>query len=102
MSDLSNRPNRPFSVSTWYRFIRGDVLNKKNDFRRTELNRLPTDTYAVFVCFPTRIHRIRASHSSEFLNRKGLCSDIFSDNATNFVVANCRLSDPKNLNYTME
>lgn len=57
----------------------------------------------VFICFSTRavhIELVTDLTTEAFLNalkrfiaRRGVCSDIFSDNATNFVGANNRLLD---------
>jgi len=59
----------------------------------------------VFVCFSTRavhIELVADLTTKAFLNilkrfigRRGVCSDIFSDNATNFVRANNRLLELK-------
>ncbi|CAI6346834.1 unnamed protein product [Macrosiphum euphorbiae] len=59
----------------------------------------------VFVCFSTRavhIELVSDLTSDAFLNalkrfigRRGVCSDIYSDNATNFVGANKKLSELK-------
>lgn len=61
----------------------------------------------VFVCFSSRVVHIRLVSdltSDAFLNalkrfigRRGVCSDIYSDNATNFIGANKKLLDLKHL-----
>ena len=61
----------------------------------------------IFVCFATKaIHIKLASDLStecflnalrRFCSRRGICSEIYSDNATNFVGANRKLQELKNL-----
>ncbi|XP_060859522.1 uncharacterized protein LOC132936768 [Metopolophium dirhodum] len=66
----------------------------------------------VFICFSTRAVHIElvADLTTEaflnvlkrFIGRRGVCSDIFSDNATNFVGANNRLQDLKKIFHSEE
>ncbi|XP_060846165.1 uncharacterized protein LOC132925818 [Rhopalosiphum padi] len=66
----------------------------------------------VFICFSTRavhIELVTDLTTEAFLNalkrfiaRRGVCSDIFSDNATNFVGANNRLLDLKKIFHSEE
>lgn len=66
----------------------------------------------VFVCFSTRAVHIElvADLTTEaflnalkrFIGRHGVCSDIFSDNATNFVGANNKLLELKRIFHTEE
>lgn len=66
----------------------------------------------VFVCFSTRAVHIElvADLTTEaflnalirFIGRRGVCSDIFSDNATNFAGANNRLLELKKMFHSKE
>lgn len=65
------------------------------------------DYIRVFVCFNTQAVHIELvtdltteaflNALKRFIGHRGVCSDIYSDNATNFVGANRKLQELKNL-----
>jgi len=101
------KPSRPFSVCG----IDFDgPFMIKSSLRR---NALMTKGYlCVFVCFATKVIHLELvcdlstqafiNALKRFTSRRGLCSDIYSDNATNFVGANRRLSELKGLFHNEE
>ncbi|XP_025203176.1 uncharacterized protein LOC112600215 [Melanaphis sacchari] len=110
MADLPSErlvPNRPFKkCGVDY----AGPITIKTSLRR---NATTIKGYiCVFVCFSTRAVHIElvADLTAEaflnalkrFIGRRGVCSDIFSDNATNFVGANNKLLELKKIFHTEE
>lgn len=107
MGDLPKQriePSRPFSVCG---IDFAGPFSIKTSLRRNA----PTNKgyICLFVCFATKAVHIELvcnltteaflNALKRFISRRGLCSDIYSDNATNFVGANRRLSELKKLFY---
>lgn len=100
-------PSRPFAVCG-IDFAGPFMI--KGSLRRNALMR--KGYLCVFVCFATKeIHLELVCDLStqafinalkRFTSRRGICSDIYSDNATNFVGANRRLSELKDLFHNEE
>lgn len=88
----STTPARPF-IRVGCDFA-GPILVKENSLR---CKKLAKTYFCIFVCFVTRaVHIELAGYLStpcflnvlkRFVSRRGLCSDIYSDNGTNFVGA---------------
>jgi len=105
MGDLPKQriePSRPFSVCGID--FAGPFMIKGSLRRNAPITK---GYLCVFICFATKaIHLELVCDLSmqaflnalkRFTSRRGLCSDLYSDNATNFVGANRKLSELKNL-----
>ncbi|XP_060872759.1 uncharacterized protein LOC132946718 [Metopolophium dirhodum] len=95
-------PSRPFKICG---IDYGGPFMVKSSLQRKAL--ITKGYICIFVCFATKaIHIELASDLStecflnalrRFCSRRGICSDIYSDNATNFVGANRKLQELKKL-----
>lgn len=100
-------PSRPFSLCGID--FAGPFMIKSSLRRNAPITK---GYLCVFVCFSTKaihLELVCDLSTQAFLNalkrftsRRGLCSDMYSDNATNFVGANRRLSEIKNLFHNEE
>jgi len=110
MGDLPRQrvePQRPFAICGID--FAGPFSIKTSLRRNAPINK---GYVCIFVCFSTKAVHIElvCDLSTEaflnalkrFTNRRGICSEIFTDNATNFVGANRRLAELKKLFYTEE
>jgi len=108
MGDLPRQriePSRPFSVCGID--FAGPFAIKSSLRRNAPISK---GYLSIFVCFATKAIHVELvcdlttqaflNALKRFTSRRGLCSDIFSDNATNFVGANRRLSELKNIFHT--
>jgi len=95
-------PSRPFKICG---IDYSGPINVKSSLQRKAP--ITKGYICIFVCFATKaIHIELASDLStecflnalrRFCSRRGICSDIYSDNATNFVGANRKLHDLKKM-----
>lgn len=95
-------PSRPFSVCG---VVFAGPLMIKTSLRRNAA--LSKGYICVFICFATKAVPIElvgdlTSALKRFCDRRGKCTNIYSDNAKNFIGANRQLQELSNLIHTEE
>ncbi|XP_075150646.1 uncharacterized protein LOC142224745 [Haematobia irritans] len=102
---ISNLPVDRLNPSTGFARCAGDFCGPVNTYLRIQC-KIPYKTYiAVFVCLATKAVHIEAVSDlstdafiealKRMIGRRGLPTDIYCDNGTNFVGANSKLKDLK-------